>query len=102
MSQLFHLLTDLALDTKKQRVFLNNPSSLMNEVGLTQAEQTAIASKEFAKIAAFFADEQISLAVTTSDPGPDPLPDPDPFPPSPPSDPEPDCEEDAVMKSNRS
>jgi hypothetical protein len=92
MSKLFDLLTDLALDTKKQSVFLNNPSFLMNEVGLSEAEQTAIASKEFAKIAAFFADEQISLAITTSDPGPDPLPDPDPFPPSPPPDPQPDSD----------
>lgn len=92
MSKLFHLLTDLALDMKKQSAFLNNPSSLMNEVGLSEAEQTAIASKEFAKIATFFADEQISLAITTSDPGPDPLPDPDPFPPSPPSDPQPDSD----------
>jgi hypothetical protein len=92
MSKLFHLLTDLALDTKKQSAFLNNPSCLMDEVGLSEAEQTAIASKDSAKIAAFFADELISLAITTSDPGPDPLPDPDPFPPSPPSDPEPDSE----------
>ncbi|MEG3907098.1 hypothetical protein QT979_06895 [Microcoleus sp. w2-18bC1] len=92
MSQLFHLLTDLALDPKKQSVFINNPSSLMNEVGLSEAEQTAITSKDSAKIAAFFADELISLAITTSDPGPDPLPDPDPFPPSPPSDPKPDSE----------
>jgi hypothetical protein len=92
MSKLFDLLTDLALDPKKQSVFINNPSSLMNEVGLSEAEQTALASKDSAKIAAFFADEQVSLAVTTSDPGPDPLPDPDPFPPSPPSDPQPDSE----------
>lgn len=96
MSKLFDLLTDLALDTNKQSVFINNPRSLMDEVGLSEAEQTAMMSKEFAKIAAFFADEQISLAVTTSDPGPDPLPDPDPFPPSPPSNPQPDSEEDVA------
>ena len=92
MSNLLDLLTDLALDTKKQSAFLNNPSSLMDEVGLTEAEQTAMMSGENAKIAALFADERVPLAITAVDPGPDPLPDPDPFPPSPPSDPEPDCE----------
>jgi len=84
MGTLFHLLTDLALDSKKQSVFINNPRSLMDEVGLSEAEQTAMMSKEGAKIAALFADELAPLAITTSDPGPDPLPDPDPFPPSPP------------------
>jgi len=82
MSNLLDLLTDLALDTKKQSVFLNNPSSLMEEVGLSEAEQTAIMSGETAKIAALFADERVPLAITAVDPGPDPLPDPDPFPPS--------------------
>ncbi len=93
MSQLFHLLTDLALDPKKQSVFINNPSSLIDELGLSQAEHTATMSKETAKIAALFADELVPLAITAADPGPDPLPDPDPFPlpdpePSPPSPPE--------------
>ena len=92
MSQLFHLLTDLALDTKKQSAFLNNPSSLMDEVGLTEAEKTAIMSGENAKIAALFADERVPLAITAVDPGPDPLPDPDPFPPSSPPDPKPDSD----------
>lgn len=95
MSNLFDLLTDLALDTKKQSAFLNNPSSLMDEVGLTEAEQTAMMSGENAKIAALFADERVPLAITIVDPGPDPLPDPDPFPPSPPSppsDPQPDSD----------
>lgn len=82
MSKLFHLLTDLPLDSKKQSIFINNPSTLMDEVSLSEAEQTAMMSKEAAKIAAFFADEQAPLAITASDPGPDPLPDPDPFPPS--------------------
>ncbi|MEG4022162.1 hypothetical protein [Microcoleus sp. S13C4] len=90
MSNLLDLLTDLALDTKKQSAFLNNPSSLMEEMGLTEAEQTAMMSGENAKIAAIFAEERVSIAYTLADPGPDPLPDPDPFPPSPPSDPEPD------------
>ncbi|NEQ14403.1 hypothetical protein [Moorena sp. SIO3A2] len=80
MSKLFNLLTDLALDPNKQSVFINNPSSVMDEVGLSEAEQTAIISKEPAKISALFADKQVPLAVTTADPGPDPLPDPDPFP----------------------
>ncbi|NEP52228.1 MAG: hypothetical protein F6K65_26895 [Moorea sp. SIO3C2] len=80
MSKLFHLLTDLALDPNKQSVFINNPSSVMDEVGLSEVEQTAMISKEPAKIAAFFANEQAPLAITCADPGPDPLPDPDPFP----------------------
>jgi len=92
MSNLLDLLTDLALDTKKQSAFLNNPSSLMDEVGLTEAEQTAMMSGENAKIAALFADERVPLAITAVDPGPDPLPDPDPFPPSSPPDPKPDSD----------
>ncbi|MDJ0675518.1 MAG: hypothetical protein QNJ36_09090 [Calothrix sp. MO_167.B42] len=80
MSKLFDLLTDLALDPKKQSVFINDPRTLMEDVGLSEAEQTAIISKESAQVAALFADEQIPLAITIGDPGPDPLPDPDPFP----------------------
>ena len=92
MSNLLDLLTDLALDTKKQSAFLNNPSSLMDEVGLTEAEKTAMMSGENAKIAALFAEELVPFAITFVDPGPDPLPDPDPFPPSPPPDPKPDSD----------
>ncbi|MBD1811366.1 hypothetical protein NDA07_03990 [Microcoleus vaginatus DQ-U2] len=92
MSNLLDLLTDLALDTKKQSAFLNNPSSLMDEVGLTEAEKTAMMSGENAKIAAIFAEERVPFAITFVDPGPDPLPDPDPFPPSPPPDPKPDSD----------
>lgn len=92
MSSLLHLLTDLALDPKKQAVFINNPSSLMDEVGLFEAEQTAMSSGEGTKIAAFFADEVAPIAMTLLDPGPDPLPDPDPFPPDSPE--EEDEEED--------
>ncbi|NEO49360.1 MAG: hypothetical protein F6K55_36780 [Moorea sp. SIO4A3] len=80
MSKLFDLLTDLALDPKKQSVFINNPSSIMDEVGLSEAEQTAMISKEPAEIAGLFADKQVPLALSMADPGPDPLPDPDPFP----------------------
>lgn len=92
MSNLFDFLTDLALDTKKQSAFINDPSFLMNEVGFTEVEQTAMVSGENAKIAALFAKEKVCFAITMIDPGPDPLPDPDPFPPSPPSDPQPDSE----------
>ncbi|MBD1829204.1 hypothetical protein NDI47_06360 [Microcoleus vaginatus GB1-A2] len=92
MSNLLDLLTDLALDTKKQSAFLNNPSSLMEEMGLTEAEQTAMMSGENAKITALFAEERVTFAITVFDPGPDPLPDPDPFPPSPPPDPKPDSD----------
>ncbi|MEP6518496.1 hypothetical protein [Microcoleus vaginatus] len=92
MSNLLDLLTDLALDTKKQSAFLNNPSSLMDEVGLTEAEQTAMMSGENAKIAALFAEGRVPFAITFVDPGPDPLPDPDPFPPSPPPEPKPDSD----------
>ncbi|MCC3436504.1 MAG: hypothetical protein EAZ39_11270 [Oscillatoriales cyanobacterium] len=92
MSNLLDLLTDLALDPKKQSAFINNPSSLMDEVGLTEAEQTAMMSGENATIAAIFAEERVPFAITLVDPGRDPLPDPDPFPPSPPPDPEPDSD----------
>lgn len=92
MSNLLDLLTDLALDTKKQSAFMDNPSSLMDEIGLSEAEKTAMMSGESAKIAALFAEERIPLAITMGDPGPDPLPDPDPFPPSPPEEPEPDSD----------
>lgn len=93
MSKLLNLLTDLALDSKKQSVFINNPNILIEEVGLSKAEQTAIASREGTQIAALFTDEDTTLAVTTSDPGPDPLPDPDPFP-FPPEESEPDSDSD--------
>ncbi|NET62413.1 MAG: hypothetical protein F6K47_41820 [Symploca sp. SIO2E6] len=90
MSKLFHLLTDLALDTKKQSAFINNSSSVMNEVGLSKAEQRAIGSKDSTKIAALFTDKQVPAALTFADPGPDPLPDPDPYPiPDPEPEPEP-------------
>ncbi|WP_424102241.1 hypothetical protein [Moorena producens] len=98
MSKLFDLLTDLALDPKKQSVFINNPSSVMEKVGLSEAEQTAMISKEPANIAALFADEQVPLALTFGDPGPDPLPDPDPFPmPDPEPSPSEEEEEAALL-----
>jgi len=80
MSKLFDLLTDLALDPKKQNIFINNPTTLIEEVGLSQTEQSAITSKETAKVAALFTGEQAPLAISMADPGPDPLPDPDPSP----------------------
>lgn len=92
MSNLLDLLTDLALDTQKQSAFINNPCSLMDGVGLSEAEKTAMMSGESAKIAALFAGKGVPLAITFVDPGPDPLPDPDPFPPSPPEEPEPDSD----------
>ncbi|NEO81539.1 hypothetical protein [Moorena sp. SIO4G3] len=98
MSKLFDLLTDLALDPKKQSVFINNPSSVMDKVGLSEAEQTAMISKEPAKIAGLFADKQVPLALTMGDPGPDPLPDPDPFPmPDPEPSPSDEPEEAALL-----
>jgi hypothetical protein len=91
VSNLFHLLTNLAIEPKKESVFINNPKLFMDEVGLSEAEQALILSQESTKIAALFADEQVELAISAADPGPDPLPDPDPFPipdpgPSPPTD----------------
>lgn len=80
MSKLFELLTDLALNPKKQGAFIDNPSSVMDELGLSEVEHTAMISKEPTKIAALFPDEQVPLALTYFDPGPDPLPDPDPSP----------------------
>ena len=92
MSKVVQLLTDLALDLQKQNTFICEPNSLMNEMGLSEAEQSAIMSQESAKISALFANEQIPLAISMGDPGPDPLPDPDPFPPFPPEESEPDSE----------
>ncbi|NET64750.1 MAG: hypothetical protein F6K63_10265 [Moorea sp. SIO1G6] len=98
MSKLFDLLTDLALDPKKQSVFINNPSSVMDKVGLSEAEQTAMISKEPTKIAVLFAEEQVPLALSLVDPGPDPLPDPDPFPmPDPEPSPSEEEEEAALL-----
>ncbi|NEO17318.1 MULTISPECIES: hypothetical protein [unclassified Moorena] len=98
MSKLFDLLTDLALDPKKQSVFINNPSSVMDKVGLSEAEQTAMSSKEAGNIAALFADKQVPLAITAFDPGPDPLPDPDPSPiPDPDSSPSEERDEAASL-----
>ena len=72
MSNLLDLLTDLALDTNKQSAFLNNPSSLMDEVGLTEAEKTAMMSGENVKIAALFAEERVPFAITFVNPDPTP------------------------------
>ena len=95
MSQLFHLLTDLAIDPNKQRVFASNPNALMDRVNLSEAERTAMMSGESAKIAALFTKELAQPAISIGDPGPDPLPDPDPVPPTP-DEPKPDSDEDEV------
>jgi hypothetical protein len=81
LSKLLQVLTDLATNPYK------NPSDLMDEANLSEAERDVIMSREAAKIAAIFAGEEASSALTFADPTPDPEPDPDP-------EPEPDSEPD--------
>lgn len=78
MANLFHFLTEFAVDPAKQISFRKNPQLVMTEAGLSQAEQAIIASRSHRQIDAVFADKNIPFANICADPGPDPLPDPDP------------------------
>ena len=82
MVNLFHFLTDLAIEPRKQVAFAQNADLIMEVAGLTGADKAVIKSAEKDKISAVFANEFTVLAVGCLEPGPDPLPDPDP--PSPP------------------
>lgn len=85
MSKLLQVLTDLAINPNK------NPSDLMDEANLSEAERDVIMSREAAKIAALFHDELTPSAINFADPNPDPDPDPDP-------EPEPDYEPDESFR----
>ena len=74
MSKLLEVLTDLAINPNK------NPSDLMDEANLSEVERDVIMSREAAKIAAIFAQEEAPSALAFADPTPDPLPDDDPEP----------------------
>lgn len=74
MSKLLEVLTDLATNPNK------NPSDLINEANLSEAERDVIMSREAAKIAAIFAQEETPPALTFADPTPDPEPDDDDLP----------------------
>ena len=74
MSKLLEVLTDLATNPNK------NPSDLMDEANLSEVERDVIMSREAAKIAALFAQEEAPSAVGFADPSPDPEPDDEPDP----------------------
>lgn len=78
MANLFHFLTEFAVDPAKQISFRKNPQLVMSEAGLSQTEQAIISSRSSRQIDAVFADKNIPMAYVCGDPGPDPLPDPDP------------------------
>jgi hypothetical protein len=63
----------------------------MDEANLSEAERDVIMSREAAKIAAVFAQEEDPSALSFADPTPDPEPDPDP-------EPEPDSEPDESFR----
>jgi hypothetical protein len=91
LSKLFQVLTDLAIDPNKQTALINNPDALMDEANLSEVERAVIMSREAAKIAAIFAQEEAPSALAFADPTPDPEPDPDP-------EPEPDSEPDESFR----
>jgi hypothetical protein len=93
LSTLFHFLTDLATDPKKQTAFWNTPDTVIEEAGLSEADKVMLKSGDKNKISAAFTSEFTVLAVACVDPGEDPLPDPDP--PSEPDSPE------SSLKGNR-
>ncbi|HEY9834741.1 MAG TPA: hypothetical protein V6D26_29585 [Stenomitos sp.] len=90
MSNLLHFLTELAINPQKQEAFIKAPDLVMDAVRLSEADKTALKSRDRTRIAAPFADEFPEMSYAVTEPNPDPLPDPDPFPdPPPPPDSEP-------------
>lgn len=87
MSNLVSFLTDLAVDTKKQKMFAHNPQAFLEVTGLSKNEQLVIKQGSSASLIAALADDLLidDLAAVMGscyilDPGPDPSPDPDPPP----------------------
>jgi hypothetical protein len=78
MANLFHFLTDLAVNPTKQMDFIRYPHTVITASGLSPMEQTIIESRNRRQINAIFADRRVTMASVCADPGPDPLPDPDP------------------------
>ena len=85
MSSLFHFLTDMAVDPKKQIMFEEDPQAMIAAAGLS--DQIGSDSGDRVQWTEVFVDELEThelVAVigncAASDPGPDPTPDPDPFP----------------------
>jgi hypothetical protein len=83
LSNLLHFLTNLATNPRQQEVFKADPNTVMELIGLSQLERTAIKSNNPSLIAASFVNKSFQASLTVFDPAPDPLPDPDP-PQSPP------------------
>lgn len=78
MSNLFHFLTDFAINPQKQIAFAKQPNALLVAAGLSKAEQVVVESKSSNKVAEILANELTRSAFICFDPGQDPLPDPDP------------------------
>jgi hypothetical protein len=78
MSDLFHFMTDLAINPKQQQAFAKSPDAVMNTIELSESARAVLKSRDNAQITATFADEHFQAAVFVADPNPDPLPDPDP------------------------
>ena len=77
MTKLLEFLTDVAANPQKQVAFLQGSQGVLEAAGLTQAELSAIASKDSTRVAAAFADELYPVAIALREPDPDPTPDPD-------------------------
>lgn len=88
MSNLLHFLTDFATDTRKQRTFALTPNAVIDTAELSEADKTALKSRDLSQISLCLTSELSPMAVTMLEPNPDPLPDPDPIPLPPPPPPE--------------
>lgn len=80
MSNLFHFLTDLAVNPQKQVAFATDPEALIEMAGLSEADKAVLKSRDRHKIDMAFTNVHPLLSRTCIDPGPDPWPDPDPLP----------------------
>ena len=78
MSDLFHFLTDLAVNPKQQLALATLPATMMDTIDLSESDKILLKNRNSAKIRAAFADSSFQAATAVADPNPDPLPDPDP------------------------
>lgn len=78
MNNLFHFLTNLAVNPQQQIAFATQPNAMMIAAKLSPAERNIVESKMSKKITDIFTTPHTLLASVCVDPGPDPLPDPDP------------------------
>ena len=69
-----HFLTNLATNPRQQEVFKADPNTVMELIGLSQLERTAIKSNNPRLIAASFVNKSFQASLSFFDPAPDPDP----------------------------